>query len=92
MPESPSQQRFLKLTDVQEILQISSSQSYALVRSGELPAIRIGGRNQWRVEASRFEEYVDDAHKRTAHEIATAGRISHSDPIDEPADEDPWED
>jgi excisionase family DNA binding protein len=36
--------RFLTLTDIAEILQISSSQAYALVRSGELPAIQIGGR------------------------------------------------
>jgi excisionase family DNA binding protein len=35
--------RFLQLTDVAEILNISSSQTYALVRSGELPAIKIGG-------------------------------------------------
>ena len=39
-------ERFLQLTDVAEILNISSSQTYALVRSGELPAIKIGGRGQ----------------------------------------------
>ncbi|HEY9472463.1 MAG TPA: helix-turn-helix domain-containing protein, partial [Mycobacteriales bacterium] len=32
--------RFLTLSDVAEILNISASQTYALVRSGELPAIK----------------------------------------------------
>ena len=42
--------RFIPLTEVSEILDISSAQAYALVRSGELPAIKVGGRGQWRVE------------------------------------------
>ena len=45
--------RFLQLADVAETLNISSAQVYALVRSGDLPAIKIGGRGQWRVEAIR---------------------------------------
>ena len=34
--------RFLTLDDVAETLNVSWSQAYALVRSGELPAIRFG--------------------------------------------------
>ena len=51
--------RFLSLTDVAEMLGISAPQAYALVRSGELPAIQIGGRGQWRVEHGTFDDYVD---------------------------------
>ncbi len=58
--------RFLTLTDVAEILNISMSQTYALVRSGDLPGIQIGGRNQWRVERTRLEAYIDDAYRKTA--------------------------
>lgn len=54
MPEP----RFLKLDDVCDELSISSSQAYALVRSGDLPAIQIGGRGQWRVERFKLEEYI----------------------------------
>ena len=43
--------RFLTLADVAEVLNTSSAQVYALVRRGDLPAIKIGGRGQWRVEA-----------------------------------------
>ncbi len=50
--------RFLTLTDVAEILNTSSAQVYALVRRGELAAIKIGGRGQWRVEATELEAYI----------------------------------
>ena len=50
--------RFLTLADVAEVLNTSSAQVYALVRRGELPAIKIGGRGQWRVEASQLEDYI----------------------------------
>lgn len=52
-------ERFLTLADVAEILNISASQTYALVRSGDLQGIQIGGRNQWRVERSKLEEYIE---------------------------------
>lgn len=50
--------RFLTLADVAEVLNTSSAQVYALVRRGELPAIKIGGRGQWRVEADQLEEFI----------------------------------
>ena len=57
--------RFLQLADVAEILNTSSAQVYALVRRGELPAIKIGGRGQWRVEASELEAYIQRAYAET---------------------------
>lgn len=62
--------RFLTLADVAEILNISTSQSYALVRSGDLQGIQIGGRNQWRVERTKLEEYIEQAYRRTAAQLA----------------------
>lgn len=62
--------RFLLLSDVAEILNISSSQTYALVRSGELPAIKIGGRGQWRVERSELEAYIQRAYEQTRAFVA----------------------
>jgi excisionase family DNA binding protein len=55
--------RFLTLADVQEALNIKSAQAYALVRSGELRAIQVGGRNTWRVEASELEAYIQRQYK-----------------------------
>lgn len=54
--------RFLTLADVAEVLNISMAQVYALVRRGELPAIKIGGRGQWRVEATALETYIQAAY------------------------------
>ena len=54
--------RFLQLADVAEILNISGAQVYALVRRQELKAIKIGGRGQWRVEASELEAYIKRAY------------------------------
>ena len=51
--------RFLTLADTAEMLAISVSQAYALVRSGELPAIKIGGNGHWRVERSVLEAYIE---------------------------------
>ena len=50
--------RFLLLTDVAEQLNVSMIQARALVTSGELPAIQVGGRGQWRIEASELENYI----------------------------------
>jgi excisionase family DNA binding protein len=57
--------RFLPLTDVAEILNVSAAQAYALVRSGELPAIKVGGRGQWRVETTQLEEYIQRMYSET---------------------------
>ena len=61
--------RFLTLTDVAETLNISMSQARAMVRSGELPAIQVGGRGQWRVEKYVLEDYIEQAYRRTAASI-----------------------
>ncbi|WP_134322638.1 helix-turn-helix domain-containing protein [Cumulibacter soli] len=62
--------RFLKLTDVAETLNISSAQAYALVRSGELPAIKVGGRGQWRVETRQLESYIQRMYEKTEQLVA----------------------
>ncbi|MBF4162368.1 helix-turn-helix domain-containing protein [Nocardioides acrostichi] len=57
--------RFLTLADVAEVLNTSSAQVYALVRRGELPAIKIGGRGQWRVESEKLEEFISHMYDQT---------------------------
>lgn len=84
--------RFLQLSDVAEVLNISASQTYALVRSGELPAIKVGGRGQWRVEASALEEYIQRCYAETrafvdAHPLGRDGEPTDATggPGEEPA-------
>lgn len=57
--------RFMALSDVAETLDISAAQAYALVRSGDLPAIKVGGRGQWRVEISELENYITRQYEAT---------------------------
>ncbi len=64
--------RFLTLADVAEQLQISAAATYSLVRSGELPAIQIGGRGQWRVEETKFEEFIQGRYAATEQMLAEA--------------------
>ncbi|MDO4612517.1 MAG: helix-turn-helix domain-containing protein [Actinomycetaceae bacterium] len=59
------EQRFLTLADVADILNISVQGVRAMVTSGELPAIQVGGRRQWRVETTKLEDYI-------AHQYAVA--------------------
>jgi excisionase family DNA binding protein len=77
--------RFLQLADVAETLNISAAQVYALVRSGELPAIKIGGRGQWRVEAAELEAYIARMYDQT-REFVSTHRFGRSE--DNPGDAD----
>jgi excisionase family DNA binding protein len=72
------EQRFLQLSDVAEILNISASQAYALVRNEELRAIKVGGRGQWRVERSALEAYIEKAYADAA-EFVRANPLGRSE-------------
>lgn len=61
--------RFLTLADVAEQLQINSPAAYALVRSGELKAIQVGGRGQWRVEEKMLEQYIEERYAEASRMI-----------------------
>jgi excisionase family DNA binding protein len=57
--------RFLTLADTAELLNITARQAYALVRSGELPAIKVGASGQWRIERSVLESYIEAMYEET---------------------------
>lgn len=63
-------ERFLTLTDVGEVLNITPAQTYALVRRGDLIALKIGGRGAWRVERKELEAYIQRMYEETARFIA----------------------
>jgi excisionase family DNA binding protein len=62
--------RFLTLADVADVLNISDSQTYALVRNGDLEAIKVGGRGQWRVERQMLESYIARMYDQTRQFVA----------------------
>jgi len=55
--------RFLTLADVADVLNISARQASALVRSGELPAIKVGAAGHWRIERTVLEAYIEDKYE-----------------------------
>lgn len=71
-----SMPRFLTLADVAEVLNVSAAQAYALVRTGELPAIQVGGRGQWRIEESRLEEYIAAKYAEAEARMTSAARVA----------------
>lgn len=61
-PKPPA--RFMSLDVAAVELATTRSQIYALLRSGELKGIQIGGRNQWRIERVKLEEFIAEAYRR----------------------------
>ena len=54
----PDAGRFLTIPQVAEELATSEAQISALVKRGDLVAIKLGGRGQWRIERSKLEEFI----------------------------------
>ncbi len=77
--------RFLTLADVAEVLNTSSAQVYAMVRRGELTAIKIGGRGQWRVESTKLEEYIQRMYSEAATYVTEHPFVEASASDDDPA-------
>ncbi|NHN54543.1 helix-turn-helix domain-containing protein [Calidifontibacter sp. DB0510] len=69
-------QRFLQISDVAEILNLSQRAVYALIKSGELPAIKPS--KAWRIEASELEAFIQRQY------ADTRARIESDSLTDEP--------
>jgi len=81
--------RFLTLPDVAEILNTSLAQVTALVRRGELRALKLGGRGQWRVETTELEAFIQRMYAETQQSLQQPGAgegAARSQPA-EPADD-----
>jgi excisionase family DNA binding protein len=74
VPDEIKKYRFLIVEQVAEELNVSVSQIRALLKSGELRGIQVGGRNVWRIAASDVEDYIAEAYRRTAERVA-AGEL-----------------
>ena len=70
--------RFLTVSEVADEFAASTAQMTALVRRGDLPAFKLGGRGQWHVERAKLEEFIAQAYDDTARQIQ-AGDIDDGD-------------
>ncbi len=50
----------LKPADVARVLNVTVTQVYTLMRSGDLPALKIGKKGVWRVSQETLEAYLAD--------------------------------
>lgn len=78
----PANARFLTLTDVAEVLNVTVRQVYALVRGGDLRGIQIGGRGQWRIENNELEDYIKRQYARTDQTIAELDSVDDDINVD----------
>ncbi len=58
MGEARPEPRFLTLDEAAALAGVTRHAIYVAVRRGELAAIRLGGRGQWRVERAVLEEWM----------------------------------
>lgn len=80
MTEEPvAPRRFLTIEQTAEELNVNPNQIRALLRSGELRGIQVGGRGVWRIGATDVEDYIAEAYRRTAERIA-AGELKDEEP------------
>ncbi|MGX5695860.1 helix-turn-helix domain-containing protein [Agromyces soli] len=62
--------RFLTLAETAELLAVDAATVDELVRSGELPAIRVGTSGPWRVERTQLEVWIDEQYEATRRHTA----------------------
>jgi excisionase family DNA binding protein len=72
--------RFLTIPEVAEELATSTAQITALVRRGELPALKLTGHGQWRIERAKLEEFIAKSYERTQRQ---RGSLSDDEPTDD---------
>lgn len=63
--------RFLRPEEVAQELNVTVSQVYTLMRSGQLAAVKIGKRGVWRVSREQLEAYVGGLEQEAVHRIET---------------------
>ncbi|APX03562.1 helix-turn-helix domain-containing protein [Arthrobacter sp. QXT-31] len=80
MSDEPTPRRFLTVEQAAEELNVKSSLIRALIKTGELRAIQIGGRGMWRIGRQDVEDYVSEAYRRTAERIAAGELMDEREP------------
>lgn len=83
MTDEPSPRRFLTIAQAAEELNVNQNQIRALIRTGELRGIQIGGRGVWRIGAADIEDYIAEAYRRTAERIAAGELKGEGEPESE---------
>lgn len=71
--------RFLTIEQVAEDLNVKPPLVRALIKSGELRAIQVGGRGMWRIGRKDLEDYIEQAYRQTADRIKAGDLTDESE-------------
>jgi excisionase family DNA binding protein len=70
--------RFLTVADAAELLAVDIATVDELIRSGELPAIRVGSSGPWRVERTQLEVWIEEQYEQTRrHALWNQGEFAN---------------
>ncbi len=70
--------RFLTVADAAELLAVDVATVDELIRSGELPAIRVGSSGPWRVERTQLEVWIEEQYEATRrHSLWNQGEFAN---------------
>jgi excisionase family DNA binding protein len=70
--------RFLTVADAAELLAVDVATVDELIRSGELPAIRVGASGPWRVERTQLEVWIEEQYEQTRrHALWNQGEFAN---------------
>lgn len=70
--------RFLTVADAAELLAVDVATVDELIRSGELPAIRVGSSGPWRVERTQLEVWIEEQYEQTRrHALWNQGEFAN---------------
>jgi excisionase family DNA binding protein len=61
--------KLLTMEEAADLLNVSASQMYALLRRGEVRALQLGGRGQWRIDPPDLDAYIEESKARTEAEL-----------------------
>jgi excisionase family DNA binding protein len=67
MPASDFSEHLLMVGEVAQMMRVSNMTVYRLIKSGQLPAIRVG--KNYRIRRSDIERYLDDRAVRVTGEL-----------------------
>jgi prophage regulatory protein len=71
MTEKPPRPlRFLSIEQVAQELNVGEPLVRAMLKSGELRGIQVGGRGVWRIGIADLDAYIEEAYRRTAEKIS----------------------
>lgn len=70
--------RFLTVADAAELLAVDVATVDELIRSGELPAIRVGTSGPWRVERTQLEIWIEEQYEQARrHALWNQGEFAN---------------